>query len=101
MENLALILALWLLMVLIIYHKRKGSFYERACRLNDGWGCYLLAYGFMSDEYIIKKYVERALDILTKSCKNGNASSCYFAGIIYMGPSPNVSNWLVDSADKA
>lgn len=81
--------------------QKERELYERACRLNDGWGCYRLAYDFMSDEDSIKKSVEKALDILTKSCENGNASSCYFAGSIYMDPNPNVSNWIVDSADKA
>ena len=79
----------------------ERELYERACRLNDGWGCYRLAYDYIADKDMeqAKKVGEKALDLLTKSCENGNASGCYFAGSIYS--EPLTPNWLKDSDNKA
>lgn len=79
----------------------ERELYERACRLNDGWGCYRLTHDFLANEDVeqAKKVGQRALDILISSCKNGNATGCYLAGNIY--DENMISGWLKDSESKA
>ncbi len=76
----------------------ERELYERACNLRDGWGCYRLAYDFIASEdndmEQAKQIGEMALTILSESCKNGNAGSCYFAGSIYEDPLDGGNGWL-------
>lgn len=81
----------------------ERELYERACNLNDGWGCYRLASDFIADVdedmEQANKVAKKALDILVKSCGDGNAFGCYFAGDIYHNSI--LSDLLEDSYDKS
>ena len=59
------------------------SYYEKACKLDDGTSCAALATMYVTGQNNVKQDLKKSAEYAHKGCELNNSTACYAEGLVY------------------